>query len=130
MVLRAPRGLQPSFDDPFVIVDGQLCLQAVSRNAEVVLMVREPAAVGAPIEHFLISDNGDSDHIQLSGLVEDAIAGSTEPAIMEMRTVSDPVVAFLARIAGCGPPPAALVTLMPHPGLQLERGRQVGRHGL
>ena len=129
-VLRAAGGLQPSFDDPFLIVDEQLRLQAVSRNAEVVLMVTEPAAVGAPIEDFLISDNGDPDHIQLARLVEDAIAGSMEPAIVEMRTVSEPLVEFLARIAGCGPPPAALLTLIPHPVMQLERGPQVGRHGL
>jgi hypothetical protein len=113
-VLRAPEGSQPRFDDPFLIVDEQLRLRAVSRHAEVVLMVREPAAINAPLEDFLISDNGDRGHIMhLAGLVEDAIAGSTEPAFVEMRTVSDPVIAVVARIAGCGPPPAALVTLIP-----------------
>jgi hypothetical protein len=112
-VLRAPEGSSPRFDDPFVIVDEQLRLQAVSRQAEIVLMVSEPAAVNAPLEDLLISNNGDRDHIQLAGLVQDAIAGSTDPAYVEMRTVGDPLIAFVARIAGCAPPKAALVTLIP-----------------
>ncbi len=62
-VLRAPEGSSPRFHDPFVIVNEQLRLQAVSRQAEIVLMVSEPAAVNAPLEDFLISDNGDRDHI-------------------------------------------------------------------
>jgi hypothetical protein len=53
-VLQTPPGLQPRFYEPFVIVDASLRLQAVSRRAEVILKVDEPAAVDVPIAEFLV----------------------------------------------------------------------------
>jgi hypothetical protein len=47
MVLRAPP--EARSDGPFVIVDERLTVQAVSRQAEVVLLVDEPAAVGVSL---------------------------------------------------------------------------------
>ena len=54
MVLRAPPGLAPRFYEPFVIVDADLRLQAVSRRAEVILKVDEPAAVDVPLAEVLV----------------------------------------------------------------------------
>ncbi len=49
MVLRTPPGAQPRYDDPFVIVDERLTVKAVSSQAEVLLLVDEPAASGVPL---------------------------------------------------------------------------------
>jgi hypothetical protein len=121
-VLRAPPGLQPRFDEPFVIVDDRLRLQAVSHHAEVVLMVEEPAAVDAPLVDFLVSDNGDTDHADLARLVQRAVTGSTLAATVELRTVGDPQIGFVARVARCGPPPAALLVLTPGPAPTTHAG--------
>ena len=42
MVLRAPPNAQPRFDEPFLIVDERLIVQAIPRRAERSLMVNEP----------------------------------------------------------------------------------------
>jgi hypothetical protein len=112
-VLHALPGLQPRFDEPFVIIDERLSLQAVSRRAESVLRVEEPAAVDVPLEEFLIADDGDPEHTHLRRLIAHAIAGSTRASTLKLHTVSDPQIGFVARIAGCGPPQAALVVLTP-----------------
>ncbi len=111
-VLRAPPGLQPRFYEPFVIVDAGLRLQAVSRRAEAMLAVQEPAAFEVPLEEFLLCRN-DRDQIDLARLVGRAIAGSKLAPRVEMRTDGDPAIEVVARIAGCGPPPAALLILTP-----------------
>ncbi|MGZ6565037.1 MAG: hypothetical protein ACXVHB_31075 [Solirubrobacteraceae bacterium] len=41
IVLRAPEGAEPRHDDPFLIVNPELAVQAVSRNAELVPSVDE-----------------------------------------------------------------------------------------
>jgi hypothetical protein len=58
-----------------VIVDSDLRLQAVSRHAEVMLAVDEPAAVDIPLEEFLVCRNA-QDQLDLSGLVGRAVDGS------------------------------------------------------
>ena len=57
VVLKAPVGAEPHHDDPFVIVNRQLAVQAVSRHAEMALSVEEPAGLDAPLEEFLICTN-------------------------------------------------------------------------
>jgi hypothetical protein len=56
--LHAPAGAEPRHDAPFLILDRQLTVQAVSRHAEIVLSVDEPAGVGIPLEELVIFDNG------------------------------------------------------------------------
>ncbi len=111
MVMRAPPALQPRFDDPFVIVDDRLRLQAISHRAEVVLMADKPAALDAPLEDLFVPSNGDRDEILLARLVERAVAGSTSATTIGLRRIGDPESDFLARVSGCGPPPAALLIL-------------------
>lgn len=111
-VLRAPHGLQPRFYEPFVIVESRLRLQAVSYHAEVMLAVDEPAAVDVTLEEFLMCRN-DQDQLDLSGLVRRAVGGSRLATRVTMRTVGDPAIEVVARVAVCGPPPAALLILIP-----------------
>src|ERR1700729_1420191 len=98
-VLHAPPGLQPRFYEPFVIVDARLRLQAVSRRAEVLLVVDEPAAVDVALAEFLVSRT-DQDHIDLADVVQDAVEGSRFATTVELRTVGDPGVEVVARVAG------------------------------
>ena len=111
-VLRAPPGLQPRFYEPFVIIDQGLRLQAVSRQAEVMLRVDEPAAVDVPLAELLVCRT-DQDQIDLAGQVGRAIGGSRLTPRVELRTVGDSAIEVVARIAGCGPPPAAVLIFTP-----------------
>jgi hypothetical protein len=112
MVLRAPPGLAPRFYEPFVIVDLRLRLQAVSHHAEGMLKVDEPTAVDAPLAEFLVCCT-DRDQIDLPGLVERAVSGSRLAARVELRTAGEPPIEVVARVAGCGAPPAAVLILTP-----------------
>ena len=125
-VLHAPLGLHPRFYEPFVIVDARLRLQAVSRRAAVLLMVDEPAAVDVPLAEFLVCRT-DQDHIDLAGLVQHAVGGSRLANRVELRTVGDPASDVVARVAGCGPPPGAVLILTPLIISRTRRSRRAQR---
>jgi hypothetical protein len=119
MVLRAPPNAQPRFDEPFLIVDERLIVQAISHRAERLLMVNEPDGFGVPLEEFLVSTNGDADGLTLALMAERAIAGDATRGSLELRTVRDPAICHVGRVVGCGPPPAALLILgAPKPDIQ------------
>jgi hypothetical protein len=127
VVLRAPAEAIPRHDDPFVIVDHDLVVQAVSRQAETVLLVDEPSGFSARLDELLISDTGDVEGAELARLVQAAVNGASRSETVRMRTVGDPVVRFRARLSNCGPPSAALLVLTPaFPGARLLRAH--GRH--
>jgi hypothetical protein len=113
VVLRAPAGAEPRHDAPFLILDRQLTVQAVSRRAEVVLSVDEPAGVGIPLEELVIFDNGYSDNDEVALLIERAMAGAEPSRPFDLRTVADPEIRLRGRVTRCGPPPAALLVLTP-----------------
>jgi hypothetical protein len=96
-----------------VIVDKKLVVQAVSRHAETVLLVDEPAGFSARLDELLISDSGDVESPELARLVHAAVDGASPSERVELRTVGDPVVRFRARLSNCGPPSAALLVLTP-----------------
>jgi hypothetical protein len=52
MALRALPNEQPRFDEPFLIVDERLIVQAISHRAELLLMVNEPDGFGVPLEEL------------------------------------------------------------------------------
>lgn len=111
-VLRAQPGLQPRFYEPFVIVDARLRLRAVSNHAAVMLRVDEPAVIDVPLAEFLVCRT-DQDQIDLAGLVGHAVGRSRPATRVQLRTVGDPATEVVARVAACGPPPAAVLTLTP-----------------
>jgi hypothetical protein len=125
-VLSAPPGLAPRFYEPFVIVDASLRLQAVSRHAEVILKVDEPAAVDNPLADLLVCRT-DQDQFDLAGLVGRAVSGSWLALRVELRTVGDPPIEVVARVAGCGPPPAAMLILSPLRTPRTRRRERVRR---
>jgi hypothetical protein len=113
VVLRAPEGAEPRHDDPFLIVDRELTVQAVSRNAELVLSVDEPASLGVPLEQFLICCNGDREDGELAQLVEAAFAGLQPSSTLELLSVENSEMRLQVRVTSCGAPPGALLILNP-----------------
>jgi hypothetical protein len=123
MVLRAPPGLAPRFYEPFVIVDAGLRLQAVSHHAEAMLEVDEPTAVDVPLAELLVCRT-DQEQLELARLVEGAVSGSRLATRVELRAAGDPPIDVVARVAGCGAPPAAVLILTP---LRTPRSRRSDR---
>ncbi len=113
VVLQAPDGAEPRHDDPFVIVDRQLAVQAVSRHAELALSIEEPAGLDAPLEEFLICNNGGHDRGELAALVELVFAGVEPSDRLELCAVAKPEIRLQGRVTSCGPPPGALLILTP-----------------
>jgi hypothetical protein len=113
VVLRAPPGAEPHHDEPFLILDRHLAIQAVSRNAEVLLSVDEPAGIGTPLEELLMFENGHGDNGEVARLAELAIAGAEPSDRLELHAVANPEIRLRGRVTRCGPPTAALLVLTP-----------------
>ena len=113
VILRAPAGTEPRYDAPFLIVDQQLAVQAISRHAQVVVSVDEPTGVGIPLEELLIFDIGHCENNEVALLVELAMAGAEPSEPLELRTVANPGIRLRGRVTRCGPPPAASFLLRP-----------------
>ena len=111
VVLRTPEGAEPRHDDPFLIVDRDLTVQAVSRKAELMLSVDEPASLGVPLEQFLICCNGDRG--ELAQLVESAFAGVQPSGTLELLSAANSETRLQVRVTSCGAPPGALLVLNP-----------------
>jgi hypothetical protein len=103
----APRGL------PFLVVDENLVVQAISRSAEALLEVDEPSAVSSPLDAFLLAAGGEHDRTELVRLVRSAAGGTPSADRLEVRAAHDASSAFVARVTSCGPPLAAMVILYP-----------------
>jgi hypothetical protein len=111
IVLRATPNQQPHIDDPFLIVNQALLVQAISHRAEDVLRVKEPDAVGGSVADLLCVPGRHDGTVAMAAMVDQAIAGEPTPAKLEVRTVRKPAVRLVGRLARCGPPPAALLIL-------------------
>lgn len=122
-VLRAPPGLAPRFYEPFVIVDPRLRIQSVSHHAEGMLKVDAATAIGVPLAEFLLCRT-DRDQIDLAGLVERAVSGSRLATRVELSAAVEPPIEVVARVAGCGAPPSAVLILTP---LRTPRSRRSHR---
>lgn len=73
----------------------------------------EPAVLHAPLEEFLICENGDHDRAELAALVELVFSGAEPSNRLELRTVANPEVRLQGRVTSCGPPADALLILTP-----------------
>ena len=113
VVLRAPEGAEPRHDDPFLIVDRELAVQAVSRKAELVLSVDEPASLGVPLDELVISCNGDQESAKLAELVELALAGVQPTSTLDLLSAANRDIRLGVRVTSCGAPPGALLILTP-----------------
>jgi hypothetical protein len=126
VVLRTVPDAAPHRSDPFVIVNERLAVRGISRRAETVLRVDEPAAADIPLNEFLVSDGGKPGDVELARLVALAASGAGPSLTLTLRTVGDPQLRFRARITSCGPPLAALLVLGPLHDRAAKHDRAIG----
>jgi len=112
VVIGASAAVAPAAGTPFLIVDRQLKLCALSRAAEVLLGLDEPQAVHRFVGEFLepADVEGGPDDALLRAIV-DVAGGPVAPRQLVVRPRGEYGVRFGARIASCGPPAGALVVL-------------------
>jgi PAS domain-containing protein len=125
MMLLAPSGHGPRVGDPFLIIDDSLIVRAISQRAELVLGVEEPEGVNALLDRFLRPANGSADFLDLTLLVQLAVAGTPFPDRLEFRTPDRSPRGFRAQVTTCGPPRAALLVL----AALADRARPVASNG-
>jgi hypothetical protein len=112
LMLNCSREALPGAAAAFVIVTYDLSVSAVSGAGEDIFG-REPKVVGVPLLDLVTSPVGDD---QLAGRVAQAAQRVCDPVVMPVRLLSEKassVGTMAARIATCGPPRAALVTVEP-----------------
>jgi hypothetical protein len=113
VVITAAADLAPREGESFVIVDQQLKVCAVSRQAERVLGVDEPDAVHRHVSDFLEPADAEagSGHQLLQNIVSSAALGFAPPTSVVVRPAGEYGVRYAARVGACGPPEGALIVL-------------------
>lgn len=112
VLLEARSDVVPGVDDAFLVVDSSLSVQAISRRAELALGVGEQRALNRHVTELLIPAGVEDQRKHgLAGAITRAAGGEQGPARVFVRPASTFGVRLQARIAACGPPPAALLVL-------------------
>jgi hypothetical protein len=112
MVLSCPREALPGEAAAFLILTYELAVSAVSEAGEKIFG-REQSLIGAQLLDLLMSPLGDD---QLVRHASTAARGPSEPVVIPVRLTSRrarEVGTMAGRIATCGPPRAALLTVEP-----------------
>jgi hypothetical protein len=113
MLLTCSRDALPGEAAAFLIATFDLKISAVSRAGERIFGA-EHTLVGMPVLELLGSPLGD---VQLARYVAQAAQRACDPVVMPARVHARhdaaPAGTLAARIATCGPPRAALVTVEP-----------------
>jgi hypothetical protein len=112
MVLSCPRDALPGEAAAFLILDYELKVSAVSEGGER-YFGEEDELIGAHLLDLLTSPLGDAQLTRHAGL---AALRPCDPLVMPVRLLgerSGGVGTMAARIATCGPPRAALLTVEP-----------------
>ena len=112
MMLSSSRDALPGTAAAFLVVTFDLRVSAVSEAGDKIFG-REQSLVGKPLLDLLSSPLGDD---QLARYAGQAAQRACEPVVMPVRLASgraDHVGTMAARIATCGPPRAALITVEP-----------------
>jgi hypothetical protein len=112
VLLTANADVAPRPNDPFMIVDGSLCVCAVSRVAEELLGVEEQAAVNRHLSEFLVPADAEAAGADnLMDLVINAASDTAEARVAVVRPPAEFGIRFRAKVGACGPPRAALLVL-------------------
>jgi hypothetical protein len=121
LLLETRGDVLPSREDAFLVVDGQLLIQGLSRRAERVLSIAEDMAVNRPLSELLVSADAEAGgRGALAAAIVQAVGGSDESARAFVRPWNTFGVRMRARVAPCGPPRAALIVLEDSPGPALR----------
>lgn len=112
MMLTADAALAPSAGQATLVVDRSLSVCAMSRAAEALLGLQEPAAVNRHLSELLTPAHAEA--TGLASLVA-VVVGAAGGDAMVRRTVVRPAgefgVRYAMRVGACGPPRAALLVL-------------------
>jgi hypothetical protein len=112
MVLHAAENVIPDAGTPFLIVDSSLTVHALSEAAERTLGVSEERAVNRHVTELLIPGDAEPSAAgSLAGAITMAAAGEDPDERVAVRPTRTFGIRMLARIAACGPPRAALISL-------------------
>jgi hypothetical protein len=112
ILLTANADAAPGPNDPFLIVDGSLCVCAVSRVAEQLLGVDETDAVNKHLSEFLVPADAEAAGADnLMDLVIHAASDDSQARPAVVRPPDEFGVRFRAHVGACGPPRAALLVL-------------------
>lgn len=112
MMLTCPRDVLPGESAAFLILDYELKVSAVSQAGERYFGKEKPL-IGSSLLDIVTSPLGDD---QLVRKASAAAQRPCDPVVMPLRLISpssDSVGTLAARIATCGPPRAALLTVEP-----------------
>jgi hypothetical protein len=111
-MLTANADAAPGPNDPFMIVDGSLCVCALSRVAEQLLGVEETRAVNRHLSEFLVPADAEAPGADnLMDLVINAASAASETRVAVVRPPDEFGIRFRAQVGACGPPRAALLVL-------------------
>ena len=113
LLLEAREDAVPDPKDAFLVVDSQLLIQAMSREAQSLLGVTEEMSVNKPVAELLVPADAEAQGAAgFAAAIADAAEGEDpEPTRSFVRPWNTFGVRLRARIATCGPPRAALVVL-------------------
>jgi len=112
MILTCPRDALPGQLAAFLILDYELRVTAVSEAGER-FFGEEKALIGSSVLDLVTSPLGDDQLVRKASV---AAQRPCDPVVMPLRLlapVKDSVGTMAARIATCGPPQAALLTVEP-----------------
>ncbi|MEA2364594.1 MAG: hypothetical protein QOE69_956 [Thermoleophilaceae bacterium] len=114
MILTCPREALPGEAASFVILDYELRVSAVSQAAER-YFGKEKELIGSNLLDLVTSPLGDDQLVRKATV---AAQRPCDPTVMPLRLLkpaggADAVGTLAARIATCGPPRAALLTVEP-----------------
>jgi hypothetical protein len=110
VLLRARSDAAPSSESAFVVADSSLTVQALSEQAETALGLREVDAINRHITELLIAADAEATGSRgLAEAITAAAAGDEEPVSLVVRPSGAFGIRLRARVAGCGPPAAALL---------------------
>jgi hypothetical protein len=112
VLLSANADVAPGPSAPFMIVDGSLCVCAVSRVAEELLGTEETDAVNRHLSEFLVpADAEAAGGDNLMDLVINAASDTSEARVAVVRPPDEFGIRFRVQVGACGPPRAALLVL-------------------
>ena len=112
VMLTANADAAPRPGEPFMIVDGSLCVCALSAVAEELLGVQETEAVNRHLSEFLVPADAEAPSADnLMDLVINAASAASETRMAVVRPPDEFGIRFRAQVGACGPPRAALLVL-------------------
>lgn len=110
LLLQCRANVAPAAGGAFIVVDDSLSVCAVSGAAERLLATLETHAVNQPVTRLLVpADVAATDGASLAASITWAARGDHAVHRTTVRPANTFGVRMTARIAGCGPPQAALL---------------------